>query len=138
MKIAKGRLSNLKPPDMRRSKPKARYDLLKAKAGERTEVMSENMIERMAKALFLDRFPDSEDYWPDRVGACELGSADDYRGYARTAINEMREPTKEMTKLFDEADRLWCGDYPVNSTIAEMAWEMMVDAALKEKDPTAD
>ena len=36
--------------------------------------MSESMIERVARALFLDRFPDSEDYWPDLVGACELGS----------------------------------------------------------------
>jgi hypothetical protein len=102
------------------------------KAGGRKEAMSESMIERVARALFLDRFPDSEDYWPDLVGACELGSADDYRGYARTAIKAMREPTDHMMEVYKHAfvsEKRFDG---------RKVYGDMIDAALKEKDPTAD
>lgn len=103
--------------------------------------MSDSMIEKVGKALAAAIIADDRgnpgryeiDYpWLEATDGVSIN----LDVAARAAIEAMREPTKEMTKLFDEADRLWCGDYPVNSTVAEMAWEMMTDAALKQKDPT--
>lgn len=54
------------------------------------------VVEAVAKALFLDRYPDSEKYWPDQVGICELSNAYDYRGYARAAIEAYRKAMKEQ------------------------------------------
>jgi hypothetical protein len=48
---------------------------------------------------------------------------------ARAAIEAMREPTKEMGEAGFET--LKWGESP-----SDVVWQAMIDAALKEKDPT--
>lgn len=82
--------------------------------------MSE-MIERVAKAIFADRYPGED--WKDYQKR-------DYCGHARAAIEAMREPTEAMMAAVDCAGvkaewlsgKAWAAGY-----------RAMIDAALSEK-----
>lgn len=74
-----------------------------------------DMIERVALALFKDRWPDDE--WTPQV-------REDYRGHARAGIEAMREPTE---KMIEASNREWDGRMSYRSS---GAWQAMIDAAL--------
>jgi hypothetical protein len=89
--------------------------------------MSE-MVERVARALFVDRYPDER--WPP-----EARQADDYRGHARAAIEAMRAPTDAMCLAGWQAGTGVFGKDSQNPNIyrrSANSWEAMIDAALKE------
>lgn len=90
--------------------------------------MSE-MIERVAKRLFLSRYSECEEYWPDNLVSVTVETADSYRDYAREALQELREPTEDMKAAY-YVDNY--GDYATG-------WHAMIDAAISTgsmKPPT--
>lgn len=82
--------------------------------------MSNEMIEKVAKALALKHWPDDSRYV-------------NYIGAARVAIQAMREPTDEMINIY-----LQRMNYSINCEDRLKAeainnWQAMIDAALNEK-----
>lgn len=85
--------------------------------------MPPDMLERVAKAIWNDSYPEDEWNEIDRR---------DYLGHARAAIEAMREPTKWMTRAAvrygDSA-----GYEHISEWDAKIVWEAMIDAALAEE-----
>lgn len=81
--------------------------------------MSE-MIERVARALWADRYPDDEWTAEDER---------DYLGHARAAIEAMREPTKDMQRAGMLAMGADCDCDQVD------CWHEMIDAAAAPPQP---
>jgi len=77
--------------------------------------MSNEMIERVAKAIFAIDFPTGKLLW-------EKAQQDIYLKIAKAAIEAMKEPTQAM---FD------AGAYDLDMTLKQQ-WERMIEAALKE------
>lgn len=75
--------------------------------------MSISMIEKVAKALWDDRYPDKE--WDDLERLS-------YTGHARAAIEAMAEPTKIQLEAMEPWSRV--------SGHHEMVWKAGVKAAL--------
>ena len=96
--------------------------------------MSENMVERVAKKLWLENIR----LWMDVGGQgaafidwpqATPGQRQQYLGYARVAIAALREPTKEMVYAGAR------GSGEDSDGVALGAWEAMIDAALAEEAP---
>lgn len=87
--------------------------------------MSE-MIERVARSLWHDRFPD--EHW---LGLDEP-TQEDYRGHARAAIEAMRFSTDEMDDAGLETGAFENGVFNVLPSAAGRVWTAMIDAALSE------
>lgn len=82
--------------------------------------MSE-LVERVAKAIFMSQYLVEESDWPDRVQFCCSHDANAFRDSAKAAIEAMREPTDEM---IDAVGSDWGSHLKDN-------WETMIDEALK-------
>lgn len=75
-----------------------------------------SMVERVAKALWDDRYPDDEWSPTDKR---------DFMGHARAAMEAMREPTEEMDKAArDECHKMAGVIDPVVHV-----WDRMIEAA---------
>lgn len=82
--------------------------------------MSESMIERVARAIFSDRYPDED--WKEYQKR-------DYCGHARAAIEAMREPTDAMV----DSGHSRPNDFQHGQTTVVEIYEAMIDAVLSEK-----
>lgn len=84
-----------------------------------------DMIERVARRLFLSRYPDSEEYWPNRLFEVTVETADSYRTYASDVFEEILEPTDAMVEAGDIF-----ADGPGYSA---KVWRDMIEVARNEK-----
>jgi hypothetical protein len=91
--------------------------------GKRKRQMSE-MVERVARAIAKARHPGLT--WPTKSDPEYIQTVHTYLRDARAAIEAMREPTEEMIKA---SNREWDGRMSHRSS---GAWQVMIDAALKE------
>jgi hypothetical protein len=80
------------------------------------------MIERVAKALWLDYWDGDACAWED----AEESARETSRSLARAAIEAMREPTEDMIEAGRSEN---FGNYP------NQAWHAMIDQALTELGP---
>lgn len=78
------------------------------------------MIERVARALYEDRFGPSVAPWSQLKDAHKAPYISD----ARAAIAAMREPTERMAQAGDDLH---------DFASARLFWSHMIDAALEEK-----
>lgn len=76
-----------------------------------------DMVERVALALWLDEFPDC--IWE----SCPERTREDYRGHARAAIEAMREPTEGMLNASRAAAEF---------IVVGQEYREMIEAALSE------
>ena len=79
------------------------------------------MVERVALALYKDRYPHRAVYYDGEASRLE------FEGHARAAIEAMREPTVEMVRGAT-IDPL--GKY-VTPNHSALCWQAMIDEALK-------
>jgi hypothetical protein len=97
--------------------------------------MAGEMIERIAKAMFVDASTNGypEQTWSEIVAMPQHSTTVSfYRNKARIAIAAMREPTQDMITAKKAEDAVhWdyscqiCGG-------AKFAWQTMIDAALSD------
>jgi hypothetical protein len=88
--------------------------------------MASEMIERVAKALFL--WQHGHDHWDDAAPE----ERDDAREAGRAAIEAMREPTPEMTSGEGiQTNCHMCGGHTEG-------WRLMIDTALADPLPIHD
>ncbi len=94
------------------------------------EQVAYEMIERVAKAMFLHKYPNGIQAWNMK----HAGKNSMWHKYARAAIEAMREPTEAMVKSFSIKDpvvSIGPGEWP---KIMVLIYEGMIDAALKDTD----
>ena len=89
--------------------------------------------EQVARAIFksMNGKEAADEFWQS-----DWSRATFYRGAAEAAIIAMREPTKAMMKTGGETIRVAAMEegYADYFDEAEMSWNAMVDAALKESE----
>lgn len=91
--------------------------------------MSESMIERVARAMFLARYPG--DIWDPKT-------AEEYRECARAAIKAMREPTEAMMEEAADEFTFQSGHWDKDTTpekIQRAVFQRVIGAALSPDDP---
>jgi hypothetical protein len=98
-------------------------------ASGRNRGVTMDMIERVAKAAYVDLMGEDDGSWPNSHFSV---SADMFRSCARAAIFAMREPTPFMWVAaedeFDMMDPKW----------GEKMWRAMIDEALKQPQVQGD
>ena len=82
--------------------------------------MGEDMVERVAKALYEAMYPQERNQHLPEWFVAGDGCRDLFMGYARTAIQALRDPTEPMM----EASFKECRNN------GRVAWQAMIDAAL--------
>lgn len=93
-------------------------------------------IERIAFAIFSYRYPESQEFWPDRLDELVSGppfDADGYRGMARAAIAAMEQPSQKMIdagEALDDEGSPNDGDFGRVAS-ADEHWRAMITAELK-------
>ena len=87
------------------------------------------MIERVARAIILDAWPDTDWDYVKRIPNHPLWTGG--ISHARVAIAAMREPTDEMVNHgSDTVDSDNC--YIVGERVTVEVWQTMIDQALRE------
>ncbi|ASQ11852.1 hypothetical protein CDO22_17820 [Sinorhizobium meliloti] len=90
------------------------------------------MVERVARALCVNEGENPDSPTPHNPHVDFVWQY--YRGPARAAIEAMMEPTDAMLDaVADEEDRRGIPSGVIGALIAEEAWPLMIQAALKEQ-----
>lgn len=93
--------------------------------------MSEmSKVEEVARAIY-DELAQKNVGAGDNLRSVYVADQIDLVALAKAAIEPMRKPTKTMIEAGNEQDR-----YDEGSAGAELHWQVMIDAALKEGDPS--
>ncbi|RVI91811.1 hypothetical protein [Sinorhizobium meliloti] len=93
------------------------------------------MLHKVAAAIAAVDLSDAPDDPTFDFYALTEEVADIYYGIARAAIEAMMEPTDAMLDaVADEEDRRGIPSGVIGALIAEEAWPLMIQAALKEQE----